>query len=386
VKVAFYAPLKPPGHPVPSGDRALARLFVEALRMGGHTVEIESSFRSREGAGDRARQQRLTRLGERLARRLVRRLHGRPPGERPEVWFTYHLYYKAPDFFGPVVSERLGIPYVVAEASHAPKRATGPWAEWHARVASAIGIAARVLVMNSDDAPGLRPLIGRGERMVPFAPFIDTAPYQLPDGRARRTPGGPISDSPGGSPPALLAVGMMRPGRKVECYRLLARVLGGMCDLDWRLQVVGGGESEAMVRAMFEPLRERTRFLGVLDRERLARVYSACDLFVWPALGEPLGVVFLEAQASGLPVVAGRTRGVVDLVRNGETGVLVPEGDVEGMRRALRTLIESPASRHRLAARARHHVLAHHDLPGAASRLDEVLTDVVRGERRMIER
>src|SRR5258708_24281091 len=65
--------------------------------------------------------------------------------ERPELWFTYHLYYKAPDWLGPAVSEALGIPYVIAEASYAPKRAHGPWAFGHEGSAAAIRKAALVL-------------------------------------------------------------------------------------------------------------------------------------------------------------------------------------------------------------------------------------------------
>ena len=61
MKVAFYAPLKPPDHPVPSGDRQLARALLQALRAGGHETFVASRFRSYDGAGDAARQARLRR-------------------------------------------------------------------------------------------------------------------------------------------------------------------------------------------------------------------------------------------------------------------------------------------------------------------------------------
>ena len=67
MRIAFYAPLKPPGHPVPSGDRRMARLLIDALGHGGHAVELAAVFRSWEGAGDGARQDRLRRLGAKLA-------------------------------------------------------------------------------------------------------------------------------------------------------------------------------------------------------------------------------------------------------------------------------------------------------------------------------
>src|SRR5690606_6241524 len=92
--LAFYAPLKPPDSPVPSGDRRMARLLMQALAEAGYGVTLASRFRSYDGRGDCARQARLSVLGRRLADRLVRRWQERPP----RAWFTYHLYYKAPDW------------------------------------------------------------------------------------------------------------------------------------------------------------------------------------------------------------------------------------------------------------------------------------------------
>src|SRR5690348_10210627 len=120
MRIAFYAPLKPPDHPTPSGDRAVARLFVEALTLAGHQPFLASHLRSYDGAGDPDRQARLQAVGGGIARRLLRRWRGRPD-TAPELWFTYHLYYKAPDWLGPAVTSGLGIPYVIAEASHAMK-------------------------------------------------------------------------------------------------------------------------------------------------------------------------------------------------------------------------------------------------------------------------
>ena len=94
MRVAFYAPLKSADHPVPSGDRHLARALLRALDHAGHEGIVASRFRSFDRSGDPARQARLQRLGERIAQRLIARWRdGRPP----DVWFTYHLYHKAPD-------------------------------------------------------------------------------------------------------------------------------------------------------------------------------------------------------------------------------------------------------------------------------------------------
>ena len=73
MRIAFYAPMKPPDHQVPSGDRRMARLLMQALRGAGHEVELASRLRSWEGQGDRRRQARIRGDAARLAERLIRR-------------------------------------------------------------------------------------------------------------------------------------------------------------------------------------------------------------------------------------------------------------------------------------------------------------------------
>ena len=100
MRVAFYAPLKSPDHPVPSGDRRIARLFLDALRLAGHDPFVVSRLRSYDGEGDLERQQRLAAIGRHMVERMLRRWR-RDPEDKPQLWLTYHLYYKAPDWLGP---------------------------------------------------------------------------------------------------------------------------------------------------------------------------------------------------------------------------------------------------------------------------------------------
>src|SRR6185503_17559002 len=119
VNIAFYAPLKPVDHPVPSGDRQLARALLRALAAGRHDVAVASRLRSYDAHGDTARQARIARIGARCAQRLLARWQA--DRAHPDLWFTYHLHHKAPDWLGPAVCRALDIPYVVAEASIAPR-------------------------------------------------------------------------------------------------------------------------------------------------------------------------------------------------------------------------------------------------------------------------
>ena len=105
------------------------------------------------------------------------------------------------------------------------------------------------------------------------------------------------------------------------------------------------------------------------------------DLFVWPAIDEAIGIVFVEAQACGLPVVGGDSAGVAAVVDAGRTGLLAPEGDIGAFAAATRSLLMDAPLRDRLGAAAAGYVRARHDLPAAAAALDAVLRDAVARRR-----
>ena len=105
--IAFYAPMKPPDHPTPSGDRQIARHLLAALRAAGLAPEVMSSLRTLDIAGDSVIQADLTARAEAEVKCLISTLAATPPA----LWFTYHCYYKAPDLLGPRVSRALAIPY-----------------------------------------------------------------------------------------------------------------------------------------------------------------------------------------------------------------------------------------------------------------------------------
>lgn len=358
MRIAFYAPLKPPDHPVPSGDRQIARLLIAALRRAGHEVTVASRLRLYDGLGDPHRQRLLAARAARTADRLARRT---PP---PELWFTYHLYYKAPDHLGPAVCDALGIPYVVAEASLAGKRASGKWADSHRAVERALRRADAVIGLNSADRAGVLPALADPGRWVTLAPFIDTRGYRA---AARR-----------GGPARLIAVAMMRPGDKLASYRVLGAALARLLDLDWRLDIVGDGPARGEVEAALAPLGDRVAWRGALPAPQIAARLAEAALCVWPAINEAFGMALIEAQASGLPVVAGQSGGVGDVVADGTTGVLVPAGDAAAFAEAVRRLILDPGRRAAIGAAARDKARREHDIGTAAARLGAVIAGLGR--------
>lgn len=378
MRVAFYAPLKPPDHAVPSGDRRLARLLMDALTRAGHEVELASVFRSFEDAGDRSRQRALQAEGEATAGALIARFRERPPAERPAAWLTYHLYHKAPDWLGPAVCDALALPYIVAEASYAPKQASGPWAAGHAAVGAALRRADGILTLNPDDRACLEPLAKSGAALTSLPPFLELQPYR--DARDRRGPHRASLAARFGLEPALpwlLTVAMMRPGDKLASYGLLGEALDRLSDSAWQLLVVGDGPARAEVEAALSPAGDRTRFAGAIADENLPPVYAAADLFVWPAVREAFGMAILEAQAAGLPVVAGYTPGVAEIVVDGETGRLTAATDAGALGAAIGDLLGDPGRRRAMAARAAAKCAAEHDLAAAARRLDGILHGAV---------
>ena len=98
------------------------------------------------------------------------------------------------------------------------------------------------------------------------------------------------------------------------------------------------------------------------DEEEVALFYRAADVVAVPSRAETLPLTILEAFASAVPVVATRVGGVPELVRDGENGLLVEPGDVDGFAAALMRLLGEPATATRLGAAGLEHVRAHHDL------------------------
>ena len=376
MRIAFYAPLKAPTHPAPSGDRRMARQLVSALRFAGHTVDVASTFRSFDG--NPARQDAVRGTAEAEADRIVRDYRARSGSRRPEVWFTYHLYYKAPDWIGPRVSRALGLGYVVAEASHAPKRANGPWASGHEAVANALGTADSVLALVERDIPCVLPLLRAEAELFRLPPFLDPVADIGDADRSSRRAALVERHALDGAKNWLLAVAMMRRGDKLRSYRLLSRALATLPGDDWQLVIVGDGAARADVRAEFSRLGSAGRggcvaWLGQLAAPELRHVYAACDVLVWPGVNEAYGMTFLEAQAAGLPTVAGDAGGVREVIRDGETGILVDAGDHEAFSRAVRGLLDDPVRRREMGRRGREFIRDERSLIGASGIIDRAV-------------
>jgi glycosyltransferase involved in cell wall biosynthesis len=368
--VAFYAPLKSPDHPSPSGDRTVARLLLKALRRAGFAPSLASELRTYEARGDAALQRELRDASLRQADRLVASFEFLPAQSRPRLWFTYHPYYKAPDWIGPVVAEKLAIPYVAAEASWAGKRASGPWGLAHEGAEAAIDRANVLFAMTPVDRDALERRRPPRQQILDLPPFLDAEEL----GRAP-----PRHSAPVGTPTRLLAVGMMRHRDKLESYGLLAQSLRLLPDQAWTLDIVGDGPARAEVEALFRPFGQQIAFRGCIENAMaLSAAYAQADLLVWPAVNEAYGMVLLEAQAMSCPVLAGGYGGVASVMQPGRTGLMPPPGDVQAFARDLAALIADPPRRAAMGQAALVFARSERNLDGAAAILRAALEPLIR--------
>jgi glycosyltransferase involved in cell wall biosynthesis len=112
----------------------------------------------------------------------------------------------------------------------------------------------------------------------------------------------------------------------------------------------------------------------------LVELYHRSDVFCLPTRGDCLPMVLSEAGAAGLPLVSTAVAGIPEIVRDGETGLVIGIDDRPGLVKALRLLVEDPELRLRLGAGARRHVDDHYDAAKNTHRLVELLVALTPGE------
>ncbi|ABK19576.1 glycosyltransferase family 4 protein [Syntrophobacter fumaroxidans] len=370
MKIALYCPNKPLTHPNPSGDLIIARGLHNALNRFGHQCEEVLQFRSRwfwkspEGWCRAAAA--LTR-GFLNAYRLA-----------PRVWLTYHSYYKSPDVVGPWVSRALGIPYVLFQPMYGTRRRKDPRTRggfYLNRIA--LKQACHSFVNNLDDLEAMR-------RIVPGGNITYLPPGIFPKQFARDENLGFEMRRAlhiGSDVPVIMTAARFRADVK---YESLVYLLHALAKLRlrrprFRLLVAGDGPMESRLKELArELLPGQALFVGKVPREKMFEYYSASDVFAFPGIGESLGMVFLEAQACRLPVVALDTGGVPQVVRSGETGRLVPRDDGEAMAAALDDLLGDREARLTMGRNGERFIQEERNLERNTLRLSAALEAIAR--------
>lgn len=361
MKIAFYCPMKSPNHPVPSGDRLMARQLMMALGQAGHAVELVSELRTFAPEPSDAAIKVIS-LAAEAERHRISALW-KEQGV-PDVWFCYHPYYKAPDLIGPPLARAFGLDYVTAEASYSERRNESGWAERQGHVLEAVKTASVNICMTRRDREGLAKA-APDARLASLAPFIDPAPF--------------LDRQPAPEPGRLVTVAMMRSGDKMQSYDMLAKALWLIPDLPWTLSIIGNGPRSDDVHGLFSGFGDRIRWQGEKAPAEIAALLSQSALYVWPGCGEAYGLAYLEAQAAGVPVVAQAIAGVPEVVMQERTGLLTPPGDIAAYAAAIERLLTNEDERLAFAASARRFVADDRSLGRAAARLSDILNAHLEG-------
>jgi len=206
------------------------------------------------------------------------------------------------------------------------------------------------------------------EKIVTIHRGVDTGTFRFVDRGSR-----------GEQPLRILMVSRLSKKKgHLEAVSALAGLPGEAAS--WHLSIVGSGPEEAAIRARVREtgLAEKLSFTGNLPIEAVRRLMADSDILLHPSLtpadGDREGIpnAVMEGQATGLPAVATRHGGIPELVLDGETGILVGEGETAALTEALRQLLTSKERRLRLGAAGRKRIEAEFSLDRQAERYLEI--------------
>ncbi|MFA4888697.1 MAG: glycosyltransferase [Candidatus Omnitrophota bacterium] len=118
----------------------------------------------------------------------------------------------------------------------------------------------------------------------------------------------------------------------------------------------GSSYKEQLLRLIPPSLQKQVEFLGYVPKEELSKYYQSCDVFVAPSLYESFGLIYLEAMSYAKPVIGCGVGGVPEVIRDGETGQLVPPGDIQSLAQAILFFLQDRKQCERIGMAARRHV------------------------------
>lgn len=370
MKIAFCTPFKSPSHPKISGDVTIARDLIATLKGYGHEVVGLDHFPAKE-----IYWQPRKWAGAKLALdRMTEQARG------ADCIFTYGTYYKVPDIFGPTIARRLKLPYFIFQASYAEKRGQ-KLATWPGFVLNrrAMRAANHIFCNRMNDVLGCRKLLPE-HRFSYVKPGLPGGMFQRNEAARKRL----LAEWDAGDTPVLMTAAMMRAGVKVKGLEWVIESCARLRDIgrDFTLVVIGDGPRRNYIEALAKAkLGNQVRFLGLVDRKELADVFSAGDLFAFPGLEESVGMVYLEAQECGLPVIATNDEGAPHVIRHEHSG-LVTDVSINEFTDAIDRLIVDKDYRHELGKQAVEYVQRNHEAGASYSSMNKTMQSIV-GQRKL---
>jgi glycosyltransferase involved in cell wall biosynthesis len=281
--------------------------------------------------------------------------------ERAKSWGADHVH-----------AEFAGHPATVAWLMH---RMGGPAYSVSCR-AHDIFRSQAMLDLKLGEASGVRTVSEYGRAFLhERVPALAGREIQVIHSSVDLAPIAPVEEVPSTTPFRILFVGALEPKKGVE-HLLDALALAGPQLGDWTCQVVGHGPSRSDLEAQTARLglAERISFAGALDFAAVSEAYARASLCVAPSVigpgGRQEGIpnVMIEALAFQRPAISSGISGIPELIRDGDTGLLVPPADPAALAQAILRVHADPQAALEMARRGRAHVAAHFDLEVNARR------------------
>lgn len=371
MRICLYAPFKPLGHPNPSGDLIIATGLYNFLLSRGHELLIVSRLRSRWIYLHPWRYPEI--LWER--RRCTKRMQD----FAPELWLSYHCYYKAPDLLGPYLSKKAKIPYCIFQGMYSTKqrRKLKTIAGFYLNRYSLLH-AHRIFSNRDRDYQNLKRIIPM-HRLSPIRPGIIPEQFVF-DKTARHKMHQKWKIK---KVPVILTAAMFRPDVKTRGLSWMMKALTQLAgeNIPFKLVIAGdGSERQKLEKLAAKLLPGRVLFLGKVLREEMYKIYSSGDIFAFPGIRESLGMVYLEAQSCGLPVVAFDNGGIPEVVQQDKTAYLTPLFDESAFCFAVKRLMGDKDHRHSMGRAATAYVRREHDLNRNYLHFEELLKSHVQTE------
>jgi glycosyltransferase involved in cell wall biosynthesis len=146
-----------------------------------------------------------------------------------------------------------------------------------------------------------------------------------------------------------------------------------------KLHILGAGPGLESFQKMVSRLKleSNVRFLGFKEYPALAEIYQQADLFVLPTRRESFGLVLAEAMAAGLPIVSTRVGAVPEVVRDGETGVLIPPDDPEACARAINSLLDDTVRMKEMGRKGRERAMQFFTCEKVAERVAQCYEEIL---------
>ena len=194
--------------------------------------------------------------------------------------------------------------------------------------------------------------VGRRKKFAVISSGIDLKRFQLAS-RSRRQH---LSDF--SCPPDAIVVGSVGWLTEVKGHQFLIEAIGKLKPRYAGLHcvIIGGGPLQGEYAQLAAHLGVTSSIQFFEKRDDIPACLAAMDIFVLPSLNEGMGRALVEAMASGLPVVATRVGGVPAIVRNNQTGLLIPPSDVNALSAALVRLLDDPSLAKELGEAAQDHI------------------------------